>query len=1283
MSSSSDTRHPALDVENPWPGLATFTEDQAALFHGRDAEIRELSRRGERNALTVLFGQSGLGKSSLLQAGVFPRLRAAGFCPVYLRLDHGPGAPTPGEQVKSMVAAETARHGTWTKAGAAQPGESLWEFFHHRDDRLVGGTGRTIVPVLVFDQFEELFTLGAGAGGGAERTRAVAFMSELAELVENRPSEKLVARLEESSAEMDAFDFGRTDYRVVITLREDYLPHLESLKTIMPALMENRMRLARMTGTQALEAVAKPGGSLVTAEVARAIVEFVAGARGGSVERLAELDVEPPLLSVICRELNERRRAAGQAQITADLVTGNRREILTDFYERSMSDLPAPMRTFVEDHLLTKSGFRDNLSLESALDFPGVTRPLIDTLVNRRLLRTEDRLGVERVELTHDVLAEVIRASRDERQQRDALQTEERRRREAEEALARAEAEKSAARRSLWRTRMMLAACAVLALAAGFALWETRRARARAERLATIAEESRVVAVAAQAVTAHAREQAESVLGFSLTDLREQLEDYGHLPLMWQVAEQAVAYYEGLPQGLDSPNLRAGHARALAVMASILSWQGEFERSRVPQEKAFAIFEGLDRTGALTPVMRVDYGYALTSAVGTMTNQRLYLEAVPYAERAETVLQPALADPQQGGLAQRQLAWTLFSHGWALARGAGRATQAVPFLEQAMANAREADGKAPLPRLPGLQAASMGWMLSETLWNSGRSNESREINNRARLELRAMLKQEPFLFVAKDALALCNYMVVTQSSADWDYPRCEEALDEEQRLYLELLKYDPKNVARRGVYGVTWTAWRRSMALRNRDYAEAEKNILTGLPYLAEEPTNDRNFARARTAMTHLAQIYATTGRDAEADEALAKAEKFSELADQKRSTDTTAYALSNAGRTGMRRSVEIERLNWSLVRKIAEETLAKLAVLTSLTPADYQSRGGMENDLCLDLAWAAFHQGDYATARRTIVRATNVPANITPPNASATMQSRFGVSGNQLFKCQVFHRAGEADAARKRLAALWPEMEAVFARAPDAINNQLRFAWALWIRSEIEAGADATARRALLERAAGYLRPAAAAGKLSRWEREVLLPEVEAGLAGKPAFVPAGRLVEDDFAALRERADALRDAGNYIAAEPIERQVLALVIQEQGEQSRQVPGRQVVLAEILLKLGKVEEAEALARTALAAREKNSLPGDEAIAFSQHNLGLVLVAQKRYAEAEPLLIAAGERMRLQSTRASLRAGQKKLLAEAAASLVELYQATGRPAKAEEWKKILATIPDYAAPPPAR
>ena len=70
----------SLDAENPWPGLMPFTEATQAFFHGREAEAAELLRRVRRERLTILFGQSGLGKTSLLCAGLFPRLRVADFC---------------------------------------------------------------------------------------------------------------------------------------------------------------------------------------------------------------------------------------------------------------------------------------------------------------------------------------------------------------------------------------------------------------------------------------------------------------------------------------------------------------------------------------------------------------------------------------------------------------------------------------------------------------------------------------------------------------------------------------------------------------------------------------------------------------------------------------------------------------------------------------------------------------------------------------------------------------------------------------------------------------------------------------------------------------------------------------------------------------------------------------------------------------------------------------------------------------------------------------------------
>ncbi len=143
----------------------------------------------------------------------------------------------------------------------------------------------------------------------------------------------LEAKLDEDESGAERFDFARGDYRVLIALREDYLAPLEGLKKAMPSISQNRLRLAPMTGDQALAAVLQPGKRLVTEEVASAIVRFVAGGA-----ELAHAEVEPSLLSLICRELNDTRIAQGRDEISLDLLAGSHASILSNFYERSLAD---------------------------------------------------------------------------------------------------------------------------------------------------------------------------------------------------------------------------------------------------------------------------------------------------------------------------------------------------------------------------------------------------------------------------------------------------------------------------------------------------------------------------------------------------------------------------------------------------------------------------------------------------------------------------------------------------------------------------------------------------------------------------------------------------------------------------------------------------------------------------------------------------------------------------------------------------------------------------------
>src|SRR5262249_56886912 len=99
------------------------------------------------------------------------------------------------------------------------------------------------------------------------------------------------------------------------------------------------------------------GGKLVSQEVAEAIMRFV----GGGSE-LANVEIEPSLLSLVCRELNNVRVSQGRNEISADLLAGSRETILSEFYERALADQPPGVRRVIEDELLTESGYRESLA---------------------------------------------------------------------------------------------------------------------------------------------------------------------------------------------------------------------------------------------------------------------------------------------------------------------------------------------------------------------------------------------------------------------------------------------------------------------------------------------------------------------------------------------------------------------------------------------------------------------------------------------------------------------------------------------------------------------------------------------------------------------------------------------------------------------------------------------------------------------------------------------------------------------------------------------------------
>jgi len=435
------------DAQHPWIGLASFTESDRVFFAGRSDEIEDLVRLVRRDNLTLLYGVSGLGKTSLVQAGLFPALREDNCLPVPIRLDHLEGAaPLATQVLRSITAAAVEAR---VEAPQPKPDETLWEYFHREGNHFWSPRNDLVTPFLAFDQFEEFFTLGRE--NPARAARAEAFISELADLVENRPS----AALRDDPSRAKEFNFKPAPVKVLLSMREDYLADLDRIRSHFRALGQNRLRLLPMGERQARQVIAL-GESLLAPGVEDRIVKYVAGA---AVEAdTAEITVAPALLSLVLRELNERRLARGaEAKITSDLLDVEQHKIFEHFYLRTLQDFPEGVRIFIEDELLTASGHRNNCALDDALTRPDVTLPVLNELVNRRLLAYEDRHNTRRVELTHDVLVPVIKASRDNRLTRQALA-------QAEQLRARHLAQKR-------KQRITAALAGALALALVATIW--------------------------------------------------------------------------------------------------------------------------------------------------------------------------------------------------------------------------------------------------------------------------------------------------------------------------------------------------------------------------------------------------------------------------------------------------------------------------------------------------------------------------------------------------------------------------------------------------------------------------------------------------------------------------------------------------------------------------------------------------------------------------------------------------------------------------------------------
>jgi hypothetical protein len=392
-----------------YPGAQPFGDDELSrkLFFGREQAASDVTNQILANRLLVIYAQSGLGKTSLLHAGVSPRLRQEGHLPLRARVNDAERGAL--RCVFEGVLDEARRQGVECVTGTTS---TLWSFFKTlelwRGDML-------LTPVLVLDQFEELFTLQ-----GDESRRE--FLDQLGFLVRGvcPPGDESL----HASAKPPAL-------RIVLSLREDYLGLLEEAADQIPEILDQRYRLAPLSLEAAREALVgparleEPGFESLTFEYApetlQLISSYLSRRRLSNAAQVAG-DVEPFHLQLICQRVErlvvERKGPAGYVVTVADLGgAAGLDAALEGFYQGTLRALPRRSeRRLAErlcrEYLISEDGRRLSVDEGELEEQSGASPELLQRLVRSRLLRTELRADSSYYEISHDALVEPVLAAR-------------------------------------------------------------------------------------------------------------------------------------------------------------------------------------------------------------------------------------------------------------------------------------------------------------------------------------------------------------------------------------------------------------------------------------------------------------------------------------------------------------------------------------------------------------------------------------------------------------------------------------------------------------------------------------------------------------------------------------------------------------------------------------------------------------------------------------------------------------------------------------------------------
>jgi hypothetical protein len=322
-------------LRSRYPGLRPFDPEDQQYFFGREEEIEAVCRLLDLDKLTILHGPSGMGKSSLINAGILPALkklrnweiphhvvpiRFTNYDPELAKIRREKQGPEglDSELVKDpidrFITACLGEKNKWEEV-IPLPKPSLWL---SAKKMLVDQAVRPLRIVFILDQFEELFSypeervlefarqleevyhqvLPETVRKGIERKRIIEAKQHAREGRLPGPREaQLMARIEEP-----------LDAKVLVSMRSDKLHYLERFKNFLPEMLLNSYELRSFSIEQAKKAIAEPaslsGESF--ASPAFTIGDEVLDEIIGFLQDKITRRIDPSQLQIVCQHIENR-----------------------------------------------------------------------------------------------------------------------------------------------------------------------------------------------------------------------------------------------------------------------------------------------------------------------------------------------------------------------------------------------------------------------------------------------------------------------------------------------------------------------------------------------------------------------------------------------------------------------------------------------------------------------------------------------------------------------------------------------------------------------------------------------------------------------------------------------------------------------------------------------------------------------------------------------------------------------------------------------------------------